>query len=60
MKEPDAKPPRARRCPICSKPLEASTARFCSDRCANVDLGRWLRGHYAIPVREPEDPEAES
>ena len=41
-----------RRCPVCGKPVEDSAKRFCSDRCAQVDLGRWLRGDYAIPVEE--------
>ena len=32
---------------------------FCSRRCADVDLGRWLTGGYAIPASEdePDDPE---
>jgi endogenous inhibitor of DNA gyrase (YacG/DUF329 family) len=37
------------RCPICGKPAEAETAPFCSRRCAQLDLGRWLGGGYAIP-----------
>ncbi|NKC30961.1 DNA gyrase inhibitor YacG [Roseomonas sp. BU-1] len=49
-----------RSCPICGKPLPLPDARFCSDRCAQVDLGRWLSGSYAIPVREPEDPSEEA
>ena len=36
-------------CPICSKPSDAKFAPFCSKRCADVDLSRWLRGGYAIP-----------
>jgi endogenous inhibitor of DNA gyrase (YacG/DUF329 family) len=28
---------------------------FCSRRCANIDLNRWLSGVYAIPVREDEE-----
>jgi endogenous inhibitor of DNA gyrase (YacG/DUF329 family) len=30
----------------------ASGQRFCSERCQQVDLGRWLSGDYAIPVQE--------
>ena len=30
---------------------------FCSKRCADLDLGRWLKGVYAIPVSDPEDAE---
>ena len=36
-------------CPICSKPSEAKYAPFCSRRCADIDLSRWLKGAYAIP-----------
>jgi endogenous inhibitor of DNA gyrase (YacG/DUF329 family) len=28
---------------------------FCSRRCADVDLGRWLKGAYAIPAAELAD-----
>jgi endogenous inhibitor of DNA gyrase (YacG/DUF329 family) len=43
--------PSARRgkCPICGRPSEAATRPFCSPRCADVDLARWLSGGYAIP-----------
>ncbi len=36
-------------CPICSKPKDPKYAPFCSKRCADVDLSRWLKGAYAIP-----------
>jgi endogenous inhibitor of DNA gyrase (YacG/DUF329 family) len=36
-------------CPICSKPGEKPFSPFCSKRCADVDLSRWLKGSYAIP-----------
>jgi endogenous inhibitor of DNA gyrase (YacG/DUF329 family) len=44
-------------CPICKRPVpdEAEAARFrpfCSRRCADIDLGRWLKGSYAIPAAE--------
>lgn len=42
-------------CPICRKPVDARYRPFCSRRCADVDLGRWLTGSYAIPVEEAED-----
>ncbi len=42
-------------CPICGKPAERNTRPFCSRRCANIDLNRWLSGVYAVPVREAED-----
>ena len=47
-------------CPICKRPLPEGEAAeryrpFCSKRCANVDLGRWLTGSYAIPAVEDEE-----
>lgn len=41
-------------CPICGKPAQESLRPFCSRRCADVDLNRWLSGVYAIPVKENE------
>lgn len=46
-------------CPICSKPSDAKYAPFCSRRCADVDLSRWLKGSYAIPG-EPAGEEDEN
>ena len=40
---------KTRRCPICDRPVEADTLPFCSRRCAEVDLGRWFSGRYAVP-----------
>jgi endogenous inhibitor of DNA gyrase (YacG/DUF329 family) len=37
------------RCPICGDPAEVSFRPFCSARCRDVDLSRWLSGSYAIP-----------
>lgn len=42
-------------CPICKKPADARYRPFCSRRCADVDLGRWLTGAYAIPGEEVDD-----
>ena len=39
-------------CPICGKPVDAAYRPFCSRRCADVDLQRWLRGAYAVPAEE--------
>lgn len=44
-------------CPICGKETEAKYRPFCSRRCADIDLGRWLTGSYAIPVAEDEPAE---
>ena len=41
---------KLRPCPICGKPATAEHAPFCSPRCADVDLNRWLSGVYAIPA----------
>lgn len=41
-----------RRCPICGKPRSEAYRPFCSKRCKDLDLHRWLGGHYAIPVVE--------
>jgi endogenous inhibitor of DNA gyrase (YacG/DUF329 family) len=47
-------------CPICDKDSDPKYRPFCSRRCADVDLGRWLKGSYAIPASEEEPlPEAE-
>lgn len=40
------------KCPICSSRTVNSYAPFCSKRCADVDLHRWLSGSYAIPSAE--------
>ena len=47
-------------CPICGKDTEARYRPFCSRRCADVDLGRWLTESYRIPVEESEDGPADS
>lgn len=44
-------------CPICNKPSDPSFRPFCSKRCADVDLAKWLGGDYAVPSRDPEDIE---
>ena len=46
-------PAGRRRCPICGKPAETSRQPFCSARCANIDLGRWLKGGYRVETDEP-------
>ncbi len=39
-------------CPMCSKKATDRYRPFCSKRCADVDLGRWLNGSYTIPTDE--------
>ena len=41
-------------CPICGKAEAPKSKPFCSKRCADVDLNRWLSGSYAIPGRDGE------
>lgn len=43
-------------CPICDKPVVPAFRPFCSKRCADVDLHRWLSGSYVIPGLEDEPP----
>jgi endogenous inhibitor of DNA gyrase (YacG/DUF329 family) len=40
------------KCAICGKPAHPEYRPFCSRRCADVDLQRWLSGRYAVPVVE--------
>jgi len=54
-----SEPARSKSCPICGKPTVEPFQPFCSRRCANVDLNRWLSGVYAVPAAEEDDPEAE-
>lgn len=42
-----------RTCPICGKDAAAQYRPFCSKRCADVDLSRWLGDGYRIPTEEP-------
>jgi endogenous inhibitor of DNA gyrase (YacG/DUF329 family) len=50
-----AKARPAKPCPICGKPATEASKPFCSERCRDVDLNRWLSGSYAIPAREGDD-----
>ncbi|HCP81133.1 MAG TPA: DNA gyrase inhibitor YacG [Octadecabacter sp.] len=42
-------------CPICDKETIAAFRPFCSKRCADVDLAKWLGGGYAIPSNDPDE-----
>ena len=42
----------AARCPICRRPAVPDFRPFCSKRCREVDLGRWIEGAYRIPDDE--------
>ncbi len=42
-------------CPICRKDSDERFRPFCSGRCADVDLGRWLGGEYSLPGPDHDD-----
>jgi endogenous inhibitor of DNA gyrase (YacG/DUF329 family) len=46
-------------CPICGKPATEASRPFCSERCRDVDLNRWLSGSYVVPGRKDEDEDAD-
>ncbi len=50
---------RFKPCPICRKPATPEARPFCSKRCADVDLHRWLGGTYAVPIPDEESGLAE-
>lgn len=45
------------KCPICGKPSQKPYTPFCSKRCADIDLNRWLTGSYVIHTDEEPDDE---
>jgi hypothetical protein len=47
-------------CPICNRPTDKAYRPFCSRRCADVDLGKWLTGSYAIPAGGDDADDGES
>ena len=47
-------------CPICQKMAVEKYRPFCSARCADVDLGRWLTESYSVPAEESAEMEDES
>jgi Uncharacterized protein conserved in bacteria len=46
--------PPVKKCPICGKATVEEFKPFCSKRCADIDLNRWLTGSYVIPARDDE------
>jgi uncharacterized protein len=59
MTKMPSKRPIKLRCPICKKPAKADAADFpfCSDRCRQIDLGKWASGAYVIssPVADADE-----
>jgi endogenous inhibitor of DNA gyrase (YacG/DUF329 family) len=46
-----------RRCPVCDRPIEqekTAAMPFCSERCKQIDLGRWLGERYGMPYERPD------
>ena len=43
------------KCPTCGATADAKARPFCSSRCADIDLGNWFRGKYAIPAVDAAD-----
>jgi endogenous inhibitor of DNA gyrase (YacG/DUF329 family) len=52
MTASDAPAPHAAPCAICGKPATREHRPFCSVRCRNIDLGRWLKEGYRIETDE--------
>lgn len=48
------------KCPICKKESNSKYRPFCSLRCADIDLGRWFDGSYAIPLDNGEEIDFEN
>jgi endogenous inhibitor of DNA gyrase (YacG/DUF329 family) len=46
-------------CPICGKPAIAASRPFCSERCRDVDLNRWLSDSYRVPAAKDDDEDAD-
>ena len=44
-------------CPTCGKPLIDAQRPFCSARCKQLDLGKWLGGDYRLLTEQEADPE---
>ena len=51
--------PETKPCPHCGKPSTEQFKPFCSARCRDVDLNRWLSGAYAIPAKDDDDEDGE-
>jgi uncharacterized protein len=51
--------PGAKKCPICGKPAVEASKPFCSERCRDVDLNRWLSNSYVVPAAKDDEEDAE-
>lgn len=57
LERPSDLPELETKCPICGKPAVFLYKPFCSKRCADIDLNRWLTGVYAVETDEEEEIE---
>ena len=55
----DASPKPKGKCTICGKPVTVEFHPFCSARCKQIDLGRWLNETYRVPAVEREEDASE-
>ena len=53
-------PAGVRSCPVCGKRSVLRYQPFCSGRCADIDLGRWLKGNYRVDTEEPAEDSNEA
>ena len=47
------------RCPLCGKPTQRAFRPFCSRRCADLDLARWIGGNYRIAGQQAYDADGD-
>lgn len=59
MTATSAPKPAERRCPLCGKPRSPEHTPFCSTRCRDRDLVRWLDDGYVLPGRPTVDEQAD-
>ncbi len=43
---------KIKKCPLCRKEESPDFRPFCSRKCKNTDLNRWLSDSYVIPGNE--------
>jgi endogenous inhibitor of DNA gyrase (YacG/DUF329 family) len=59
MSDP-ATAPRLKPCPVCGKLSVEKFRPFCSQRCTDVDLNRWLSGVYTVPEVENDERDSDA
>jgi endogenous inhibitor of DNA gyrase (YacG/DUF329 family) len=47
-------------CPMCDKDTDAKYRPFCSKRCSDLDLGKWLTEAYVIPAADTDEEDGMS